>query len=322
MKAIICKKYGKPATLSVGEIPIPVPAENQVLVKVKATAINDWDWALVRGRPYPYRLMFGLFKPKKQVFGVELAGVVDLVGSGVKKFKKGDRVYGDISESGFGAWAEFATVEESALAHMPDSMEYEVAAALPHASLLAYQGLIKAGELSDEQEILINGAGGGVGTLGIQIAKMKNVHVTGVDSKEKLPMMRELGYDKVLDYRETDFTRTGHKYDLILDTKTTRGPFTLSRSLKSFGIYATVGGRLNRLLQMTLFKGLITMNNSQRFQLVTLKPNEGLDYISGLYEQGMISTVIDGPYTLEEIPEQLERFGAGLHKGKIVIRID
>ena len=321
MKAIVCKKYGNPASLKLEEIAIPDPAENEVLVKVKATAINDWDWALVRGRPYLYRLMFGLFKPKKQVFGVELAGVVESVGSEVRNFKQGDRVYGDISENGFGAWAEFAAVHESALALMPENMPFEVAAALPHASLLAYQGLIKAGELSEGQEILINGAGGGVGTLGIQIAKMKNVHVTGVDSKEKLAMMRDLGYDEVMDYRKTDFTRTGRQYDLVLDTKTTRGPFSLSRSLKSFGIYATVGGHLNRLLQMALFKGLITMNNNQRFQLVVLKPNEGLDYISEMYGQRKISTVIDGPYTLEEIPEQLERFGAGLHKGKIVISI-
>ena len=322
MKAIVCTKYGDPNSLELKEIPVPEPAEEEVLVKVKATAVNDWDWALVRGKPYLYRLMFGLFKPRKEVFGVELAGIVEKVGSDVKKFNVGDRVYGDISESGFGAWAEFASISETALEPIPENMDFEVAASLPHASLLAYQGLITKGGLKDGQHILINGAGGGVGTIGLQLAKTKDVHVTGVDSKEKLPMMLEMGYDEVLDYRKTDFTRTGKQYHLILDTKTTRGPWRLLRALKPGGHYITVGGNLSRLLTLTIQKGLIRLLSETNLSILALKPNEGLEHISRLYEEGIIRPQIDGPYTLEQIPEQLGRFGAGLHKGKIVISID
>ena len=321
MKAIVCKKYGSPSSLKLEELTIPGPIDNEVLVRVMATAVNDWDWALVRGKPLIYRLMFGLLKPKKQVFGVEVAGIVEKVGNSVEKFKVGDRVYGDISESGFGAWAEFVAVPETALEEIPETMDFNIAASLPHASLLAYQGLIKKGVLQDGQHILINGAGGGVGTIGLQIAKTKNVHLTGVDSKVKLPMMQELGYDEVIDYRETDFTRTGRQYDLILDTKTTRGPLQLIRALKPGGHYVTVGGSLIKLLTLGLLKGLIKLISKKELSLLALKPNESLDQIGKLYEQGIIKPSIDGPYAIEDIPRQLERFGAGLHKGKIVINM-
>ena len=319
MKAVVCRKYGGPSTLKLMEMPVPQPNENEVLVKVMATAVNDWDWALVRGKPLLYRLMFGLFNPKAQVFGVELAGTVEKVGSAVQKFEVGDRVYGDTSEAGFGGWAEFAAVPETALEKIPDSMSYETAASLPHASLLAYQGLVTMGGLKDGQNILINGAGGGVGTLGLQIAKTKDVHITGVDSEEKLSMMLQLGYDEVIDYRRTDFTKTASQYNLILDTKTTRGPLRLLKALKPDGRYITVGGSLTKLLKLGLLKGLIKLVSKKDLSILALKPNKGLESISKLYDQGIINPVIDGPYALEQIPQQLERFGAGEHKGKIVI---
>ena len=321
MKAIVCTKYGNPDSLKIKNIAVPIPAKNEVLVKVKATAVNDWDWALLRGKPYLYRLMFGLRKPKKQVFGVELAGVVEFAGSAVEKLRAGDRVYGDISMDSFGAWAEYAAVPESSLVLMPDTMSFETAASLPHASLLAYQGLFTMGQLKEGQEILINGAGGGVGTLGLQMAKTRDVRITGVDSKEKGSMMLDLGFNEVLDYRETDFTKTGRKFDLVLDTKTTRGPMQLSRALKPGGKYVTVGGSISRILALVLFKGLISVITKKKLSVLALKPNESLDHIGDLYKQGIIKPVIDGPYSFEQIPAQLERFGAGLHKGKIVIVI-
>ena len=295
MKAIVCRQYGPPASLKVEDIPIPSPTEHEVLIRVKATAINDWDWALLRGKPLLYRLMFGLTKPKKQVFGVELSGIVESVGTSVSKFKVGDRVYGDISLAGFGAWAEYVSVSESALVSMPDSMSFETATALPHASLLAYQGLITTGGLKDGQRLLINGAGGGVGSLGVQMAKTMDVHATGIDSQEKQAMMLELGYDTVLDYRETDYTKTGEQYNLILDNKTMKGPFSILHALKPGGMYASVGGKVGLILLIVLLKGIISLFSSKKLQIVSLKPNEGLGYIGELYEQGIIKPVIDGP---------------------------
>ncbi len=321
MKAVVCERYGAAADLSIRELPKPVPVGNQVLVKIAATAINDWDWSLVRGRPKIYRLFYGLFKPKKKVFGVELSGTVEETGPEVSILNKGDRVYGDISLEGWGAWAEYVAVPETALVKMPDVMGYNEAASLPHAAGLAYQGLVTAGRLEKGQDLLINGAGGGVGTLGVQIARSIGARVSGVDSAEKLSLMEDLGFEEVMDYRKTDFTKTGKKYQLVLDTKTTRWPLALLRSLKPGGNYVTVGGSPGRILLLALMSRIIFAFSGKKLQLLTLKPNVGLEEISALYAAGKLKPVIDGPYPLEAVPEQLARFGQGKHLGKIVIII-
>ena len=322
MKAVLCYKYGSPDVLQIKDIPKPVPTGKEVLVKVKATTINDWDWSLVRGKPYVYRLIFGLFKPKKPIFGVELAGVVEACGPAVSRFKPGDRVYGDVSLVGWGGWAEFASVPEQALLAIPQPMSFEEAASLPHAAALAYQGLVTEGGLSEGQKILINGGGGGVGTLGVQMAKTVNIHVTGVDSQEKFPMMRELGFDELIDYKKTDFTKTGEQYDLILDTKSTRPPRSYLKALKPDGKYVTVGGGVFRMLQLAVWKGLFSSRSQKQLKILALKPNEGLEKVAEWFLAGQVRTVIDGPYPLEQIPELLEYFGNGRHKGKIVISLN
>lgn len=157
MKAIVLSRYGSPDVLTVEEISKPEPKNDEVLVKVHATAVNDWDWSLVRGKPYPYRLMSGLFRPKVPVLGAEVAGTVEAMGSSATQFKPGDRVYGDISEAGFGGFAEYVSVRETALVRMPHGMAFEQAAALPHASLLALQGLVGVGNIQRGESVLING---------------------------------------------------------------------------------------------------------------------------------------------------------------------
>jgi len=166
MKAIVCTKYGLPDVLQLKEVDKPTPKDNEVLVRIHATAVNDYDWSLVRGKPYLYRLMFGVLKPKKQIPGMELAGKVLAIGASATSFKIGDAVYGDISEYGFGSFAEYICINEKALALKPEKMTFEEAASIPHASMLAVQGLIDVGKIKQDHRVLINGAGGGVGTFG------------------------------------------------------------------------------------------------------------------------------------------------------------
>ena len=285
------------------------------------TAINDWDWSLVRGRPYVFRLLFGLRRPKLSIFGVEVAGTVEGTGGGVTRFQRGDRVYGDISEAGQGGFAEFVCVSEDALGSMPAAMTFEQAAAIPHAAGLAVQGLVDHGRVRNGERILINGAGGGVGTLGVQIAKRYGCEVTGVDRGSKLDSMTSLGFDQVIDYQREDFTRNGRRYDLILDTKSTRSPLSLLRSLTSGGRYMTVGGRVPSLIQVAWLGRLIERMSDKQLRLVTLEPNKSLAYVNEMFETNGLQPVIDGVFPLSEVPRALQRFGEAEHVGKIVIDV-
>lgn len=321
MKAIVFTKYGAPDVLQLKEMPKPSPGEEEVLVKIHATAVNDYDWSMVRGKPYLYRLMFGLWKPKKQIPGMELSGTVEAVGKNVRAFQVGDAVFGDISEYGFGSFAEYLCIHEKALVLKPAAMSFEEAAAIPHASLLAHQGLVEIGKIQKGQQILINGAGGGVGTFGLQLAKLYDAEVTGVDTGNKLGMMQSIGFDHVIDYKKEDFTKNGQRYDLILDAKTNRSIFSYARSLKPNGTYVTVGGYLSSLLQLLMLKPLLSASSEKRFHILALKPNKDIAYINELFEAGKLKTVIDGPYTLSQTPEAVQYFGEGKHQGKVVISV-
>ena len=197
MKAYNIKNYGEPdKVLRLIEAKQPEPNNTEVQVKVCATTINDYDWCITTGKPFAYRLFFGIFSPRKKLMipGMEVAGIVEQVGNNVTKFKAGDAVYGDISEFGFGSFAEFLCIDEKALDQKPDGMSFEEATSIPHAAMLALQGLRDAGQIKDGQKILINGGGGGVGSFGLQIAKLYNADVTGVDTGEKLKAMETLGF--------------------------------------------------------------------------------------------------------------------------------
>jgi len=321
MKAIVYTKYGPPNVLELKEVEKPIPQENEVLVKIHAAAVNDWDWGLVRGEPFLMRLIGGLFKPKFKILGIEIAGQIEAVGKNVKQFKPGDKVLGDISECGFGGFAEYVCVPENALALKPDVMTFNEAAAIPHAAALAMQGLIDIGQIQSGQKLLINGAGGGVGTIGIQIAKLYNVEVTGVDSADKLDMLRGVGFDHVIDYKQEDFTKNGQRYDLILDTKTNRSIFNYLRALSSNGMYVTVGGYLTRILQALILGPLISMFSKKKIRIVALKPNKDLAYVNELFEAGKVKPIIDKPYKLSEVAAAIQYFGEGKHKGKVIIEI-
>lgn len=325
MKSFTVTSFGAPEkVVKLAELPKPTPSGDQVLVRVKAASINDYDWCVTSGRPFAYRLLFGLFKQKKrfQKLGMEVAGIVEEVGPDVKKCEVGDEVYGDLSDHEFGSLSEYVCVSECALTKKPEDMSFEDAAAIPHAAMLAYEALIDLGQLAEGQEILINGAGGGMGTFALQIAKVFNASVTGVDSGAKHDMMRSLGFDSVIDYRVEDFTKSGLKYDLILDARTSRSPFNFLRSLKKKGQYITVGGRSGKLIQLLVFRKIIGLFTGKRVKMLGLKPNKYLDQINKLYKEGKIKPVIDGPHPFERTPELIQYFGEANHLGKIVIKMN
>ncbi len=320
MKAIIYEKYGTAEELQLKEVDKPIPKDDEVLIKVYAVSINDWDWQLLQGIPFINRLINGFFKPKIKILGSDIAGQIEAVGKIVKQFKPGDEVYGDLSNT-WGGFAEYVCAKENALDLKPAGMTFEQAAAIPQAAMLAVQALIDKGNIQNGQKILINGAGGGVGTFGIQIAKQYDVEVNGVDSAEKLDMMRSMGFDHVMDYKKEDFTKTGQRYDLIVDTKTNRCVFEYVRTLNPNGIYASVGGSTIGLLRIFFFGPFIKLFLKKKVQLVMLKLNKDLLLMNELFEAGKVKLVIDGPYKLNEVPEAMRYFGEGKHKGKVVITV-
>jgi len=320
VKAIVYEKYGTPDVLQLKEAAKPVPGEDEVLVKVHAASINDWDLGLLYG-DFINRMLNGLRKPRRNILGSDIAGKIETVGKKVKRFKAGDDVYGDLSGQ-WGGFAEYVCAPEKSLSLKPAAMSFEEAAAIPQAAMLAVQGLIDKGKIKQAQKVLINGAGGGVGTFAIQIAKLYGAEVTGVDKATKLEMLRSIGFDHVIDYTKEDFTKNGKAYDLILDAKTNRSAFDYTRSLNRNGVYVTVGGSIGHLLQVLILAPLIRMIQSKHLRIVALKPNKDLAFMNDLFEKGKVRTVIDGPYRLDQLGEAFRHFAKADHKGKIVITMN
>jgi NADPH:quinone reductase-like Zn-dependent oxidoreductase len=319
VKAIVYYKYGTPDVLELKEIDKPVPKDDEVLIKIYAVSINDWDLGLLDG-DFINRILNGIRKPKRKILGSDIAGRIEAIGKNVNQFKPGDEVYGDLSGQ-WGGFAEYVCAKEKFLALKPAAMSFETAAAIPQAAMLAVQGLIDKGKIKQGQKILINGAGGGVGTFGIQIAKLYGVEVTGVDNTGKLEMMRSMGFDHVIDFTKEDFTKGGKCYDMILDAKTNRSMFAYTRVLNRNGVYVTVGGSIARLLQGLLLATLIRVFQKKHIRIVALKQNKDLAYMNELFEAGKLKAVIDGPYRLDQVPEAFRLFSKGEHKGKIVITL-
>ncbi len=283
MKAVVMESYGTPDVLELRDVATPTPTADEVLVRVHAASVNDWDWGLLHGR-FINRMLNGPFRPKVRIIGCDIAGQVEAVGGNVKAFQPGDEVYGDLCGSGFGAFAEFACAPEASLAHKPAGMSFEQAAAIPQAGMLAVQGLIDVGRIRSGQKLLLNGAGGGVGTFALQIAKLYDAEVTVVDKPGKLEMLRAMGAEHVIDCLKEDFTKGGKCYDLILDVKTNRSPFAYVRALNPNGFYATVGGNLLRVFQLLVLRPLISRLYNKHMRIVALKPNKDLDYMNRLFE--------------------------------------
>ena len=319
MKAIQLNKFGDPTeVLQITETQTPKPKPNEVLIKVITTTINDYDWSIVTGKPKAYGFLFGWTKPKIKIPGMELAGIIESVGANVTHFKAGDHVFGDISDHGFGTLAEYICIDEKAIMLKPNQLSFEEIVTVPHAGGLAWQALK---QIKENQDILINGAGGGVGSIAVQICKQFNCKVTGVDSNDKKDLMLSMGYDRVIDYQSEDFTKLSDKYDFVLDCKSNRPAHRYLKALKPSGQYVTVGGSPLTLIRLLLTGILIRPFTSKRLSILALKANKGIDELLHLWIQKDFKTAIDGPYSIEKIPELVEYFGKGNHKGKIVISV-
>jgi len=321
MQAIVYTAYGPPHVLQYKEVEKPVPKAAEVLIKVHATSINSWDWDLLRGEPFLARLE-GLRKPKYQILGCDVAGRVEAVGSHVTQFQPGDAVFGDLSACGWGGFAEYVCAQENALTLKPAGMTFAQAAAIPQAAVLALQGLRDHRAIQPGQKVLINGAGGGVGTFAVQMAKTFGAEVTAVDHTQKLDRLRALGADHVIDYTKADFTRNGQRYDLILDVVATRSLFDYKRALTPDGIFVMVGGATATIFQAATLGTWFSLTGRQKLGLLLHKPNKDLDFIKALFAAGQVIPVIDQCYSLAEVPDAFHYFGQGHAQGKVVIMLE
>jgi len=319
MKAIVYYNYGSPDVLKLEDIQKPIPGDDEVIVKVHAVSINSWDWDMLTGRPFEYRFFSGFLKPKSTLMhGCDIAGKIEAVGKNIKHLHVGDDVFGDLSEGGWGAFAEYTCVCENELTLKPQNMTFEEAACLSHGGNLAVQGLIDFGKIKSGQRVMINGGGGSTGTLAIQIAKLFDVEVTAVDRTEKLDLMRTLGADHLIDYTKEDFTQNGRTYNLIFDVKTTRSIFDYKRALCPGGRYVTVGGKTSRILQLLLFKKLA---GKYKMHMVGYKANKDLKYLVDLFEAGKLKPFIDKCFPIEKTADAFRYFGEGCFNGKIVVTL-
>ncbi|RHW41620.1 NAD(P)-dependent alcohol dehydrogenase [Neobacillus notoginsengisoli] len=322
MKAIVCKRYGTPDVLELLEVDKPVPKDDQVLVKVHAASVNFGDLVLLKGEPYLARLAFGLTKPKYPIPGGDMAGQVEAVGKDVREFKVGDEVFGDLSGSGWGSYAEYAAVPESALAKKPANVTYEEAAAVPMAAVTALQGMRDKGKIQSGQKVLINGASGGVGTFAVQLAKSFGAEVTAVCSTRNVEIARLLGADHVIDYKKEDFTLRSEQYDLILGVNGNHPISAYKRALKPEGRFVHVGGSESQMFQTMLLGPWISMTGSRKMSNMLQRANQhDLNVIKNLIEAGKIKPVIDRRYQLSEISEAFRYFAEGHAQGKVVITV-
>jgi NADPH:quinone reductase-like Zn-dependent oxidoreductase len=337
MKAIVYYKYGSPDVLEFKETEKPAPRDSEVLIKVRAASVNPMDCGLLKGKPYTIRLFLGPLKPKDTRPGRDVAGRVEAVGRNVTRFKPGDDVFGlcidDPKESGVaalthcrGAFAEFACALESAVAGKPDNLTYEQAAAVPMAALSALQGLRDYGGIRAGQKVMIHGAGGGVGTFAVQIAKAFGADVTAVTSGRNIELVGSIGADRVIDYTRQDFTACGERFDLILDCSANRPLSVVRRVLKPQGTYVMVGGAPTRwmlgLVARPLAAILLSPFVSQKLITFLAKPKqEDLEVVRDLIATGKVRPVIDRCFELSEAGEAFRYLDTRQARGKVVIRV-
>jgi NADPH:quinone reductase-like Zn-dependent oxidoreductase len=322
MNAVVWTEYGSPDVLILREVETPVPRDNEVLVKVLAASLNAADVETMRG-PFIIRLA-GLLRPAYRIPGSDIAGRVEAVGRNATQFEPGDAVFGDLSVCGFGAFAEYACAPESALAKKPESMTFEEAAAYPQAAVLAVQGLRYGGQVQSGQKVMINGAGGGVGTFAVQIAKKFGADVTAVDSMQKLDMLHSIGADHVIDYEREDFTKNGQFYDLILDVVVHRSVSDYARALSPEGTCGMVGGSMARIFMAMLLGARISGKENKKVGIVMHQPNkkEDLVLLKELFDSGDVVPVIDRRYSLREVADAFRYLEEGRAKGKVIVTVE
>ncbi len=334
MRAVVQDRYGSPDALELQEIDEPVAGHDEVLVRVHAASVHPDVWHVIHGVPYVLRIMgAGVRKPKNPVPGIDMAGRVESVGAKVTRFRPGDDVFGEIIRGiqwkNGGAFAEYATAPEAKLELKPANLTFEQSAAVPTSALIALQAVRHQGHVRPGHKVLINGAGGGVGTFAVQLAKADGAEVTGVDSTSKLDLIRSIGADRVTDYTQEDFTRSGERYDVIVDIPGTRSFSDLRRALTREGTYVYIGhdlggsrarwiGGIGRFIRLALLNPFVNQQMNPRIEKGTGAP---LVVLKELIESGELTPAIDRTFPLSEVPEAIRYLESGDVRGKIVITV-
>lgn len=317
MKAVVCRKYGKPDVFQLEDVEKPIANDNEILIKVYATAVNSADCRMRKADPAAVRLFFGFTKPKIPILGGVFAGEVEGIGKNVKSFKIGDQVFG-ATGMGFGAYAEYKCLPEDAVVAMkPENMTYEEAASIPFGGMTALHFLRKA-KIQPGQRILVYGASGAVGTAAVQLARYYGAEVFGVCSTAHLEMVKSIGADIVVDYKKEDFTKHG-AFDIIFDTVGKISIGQSRRSLKKKGILILGAGGL-----LQVFQGCWTSISSSKKVIlgVASEETEYLTFLKELMENGKIKAVIDRTYPMEQMAEAHHYVDEGHKKGNVVITFE
>jgi NADPH:quinone reductase-like Zn-dependent oxidoreductase len=335
MKAIVQNRYGSADVLELREIDEPTAGDDQLLVRVRAASVHADVWHVMTGTPYVLRTMgAGLRRPKNLVPGTDLAGVVESVGRNVTRFQPGDEVFGQSLVANLwrhgGAFAEYAAVPEARFERKPAGLTFEQAAAVPTSGSLAVQGVRDEGRVQPDQTVLINGAGGAVGTFAVQLAKAYGAHVIGVDAAGKLDMLRSIGADRVVDYTQEDFTRSGERYDVVLDIASSKTWPDIRRALTPEGTFVLIGhdqygaaghrwfGSLGRFAKLLLISPFVHQLHPFRG---AKDPGDRLVVVKGLIEAGKVTPVIDRTFPLARVPDAMRYLESGQARGKVVITV-
>ena len=335
MRAIVQNRYGAPdAVLRIGDVEIPTPAPDEVLVCVRAASVHADVWHVVTGFPRVLPLMgAGWRQPKQPIPGLDMAGIVEAVGSDVVDLTPGDAVFGETHRQmqwiNGGAYAEYVSVPADILARKPDNITFEQAASVPTAGMIAVSNLQKHFWSEPGQRVLINGAAGGVGSIAIQLAKARGAIVTGVDHAETLDFMRSLGADEVVDYKKEDITQRGERYDFIVDVASTLAPSGYRRLLDPRGIYVIIGhdhyGTKGRRTFGNIPRMLVFMARSlfdshlPKPELETPSKGEMMEILRRMLEEETLTPVIDRTFSLEEVPAALRYLQEERALGKILV---
>ena len=328
MKAFVLGSYGSSDHLDLTAVDTPVPAADEVLVRVRATSVNPYDWHHMRGEPRVARMMpgtLGLRAPKLRILGGDMAGQVEAAGEDVTEFRPGDDVFALLEQGGF---AEYVSVPERLLARKPANLSYEQAAAVPMAATTALLGLRDVARIEPGQKVLVNGASGGVGTFAVQIARALGARADAVCSLPNADLARSIGADDVIDYTSQDFTRSGRRYDVLLDIAGSRPVFACRRVLAPRGTLVLIGGPAGRWLQPAghMFSALaMAPLVSQRIAMAdtvscTAK-KQILMTLTTLIEDGKVTPVISRRYPLHDIREAVRYQEQGHAAGKVVVTI-
>jgi NADPH:quinone reductase-like Zn-dependent oxidoreductase len=324
MRAAIRARYGPPEVVEVRDVPRPVPGAGEVVVRMEAASVNRADLDLIYPKPNVTRLFLGMRAPRRHRLGCDLAGVVEVIGAGVTRFAPGDRVFGDMYPFGLGSFAEYMAAPERAFQRIPDSMTTEAAATLPHAAILAIQGLrLRNGRtVQPGMKVLIDGASGNVGPFAVQIAKALGAEVTGVCSPAKMDLVRAVGADHVIDYTMVDYTTSGERYDWIVDVDSHHPILQARHALVPKGVYVTLGGPTRRLLSSMAIGPVVTLATGKRMGLMLWwKPFLAADVatLADLMASGRLTAAIDRRYPLDQAVDALRYVDDGHARGKVLI---